>query len=275
MRRHFTPRVILWLLCLAVVLFLTAPVLIVIPLALSTSEFLEFPPPSYSLDWFRLFFGDQAWLTAAYLSLRVALGATLIALLAGTAASYALVRGRFRLRGLTEALLMFPIAMPIVVYAVGAYIVALRIDRIGSTPILILAHAVLSLPFVIITVSAGLRTLDYRLELAAQSLGASPLRAFMTFLPLIAPAVWAGALLAFAFSADEVVVALFISSGTDPTFPVRIFSSIQYQLNPLVPVASTFVLGASFTTGFTYLLVRSVGARQRRINRLKPEIEDG
>jgi ABC-type spermidine/putrescine transport system permease subunit II len=248
--------------CSLVVLFLIAPVLVVVPLSLSTSQFLQFPPPGYSFHWFSVFVHDSGWMSAVYLSLRVALGATALSLVIGTAAAYALVRGRVRFRGLVEPLLVLPMVVPIIVYAIGAYLIVLPLGLVGQTWVLIVAHALLVLPFVFLNVSAGLRTTDYRLELVAQSLGASPFRAFRrVILPLIGPAVWGSALIAFALSIDETVVALFLTADTAPTLPVKMYGSVLYQLNPLVPVAATFVLAATFVIGVVYLVSRRVAMR--------------
>jgi ABC-type spermidine/putrescine transport system permease subunit II len=252
----------LWILCSVVVLFLVAPVLIVVPLSLSTSQFLEFPPPGYSFHWFSVFIHDSTWMNAVYLSLRVALGATALALVIGTAAAYAIVRGGGRFRAVIEPVLVLPMIVPIIVYAIGAYLIALPLGLVGQTWLLIVAHALLVLPYVFLNVGAGLRVTDHRLELVAQSLGASRPRAFRrVILPLIAPAVTGAALLAFALSIDETVVALFLTSDTAPTLPVKMYGSVLYQLNPLVPVAATVVLTATILIGLVYLLSRRVAMR--------------
>jgi putative spermidine/putrescine transport system permease protein len=152
--------------------------------------------------------------------------------------------------------------VPIIVYAIGAYLIALPLGLVGQTWLLIVAHALLVLPYVFLNVSAGLRTTDYRLERVAQSLGASRFRAFRrVILPLIAPAVTGAAFLAFAISIDETVVALFLTSDTAPTLPVKMYGSVLYQLNPLVPVAATVILTATILIGVVYVLVRRVAMR--------------
>jgi ABC-type spermidine/putrescine transport system permease subunit II len=265
-------RIALWTFCGLVAMMLLAPILIVVPLALSSSAFLQFPPPGYSFHWFSVFVHDERWLDAILLSARIAGGAVVVSLLAGLPAAYALVRGRFGLSWLIEPILILPMAVPIVVYAVGAYLITLQLDWVGSIWVLILAHAVIALPYVVLNIAAALRTTDYRLELVAQSLGASPFTAFRKIiLPAIAPAIWASALLTVVLSADEAVASLFLASDTAPTLPVKMYSSILYELNPLVPVASTLVIAGTLTVGIIYLATSLLMARRwRALTEVRP-----
>ncbi|MEA2376205.1 MAG: putative spermidine/putrescine transport system permease protein [Thermoleophilaceae bacterium] len=224
--------------------FLIAPTFIVVPLALSTSAFLEFPPPGWSTRWFDQFFSDPQWTNALTRSLEVATGAMVLAVVLGFAAAYALVRSRSRFLGWFEPVLLLPMMVPIIVYAIAAYGVALTVGLVGSMWLLMAAQAVIALPYVLLNLSAALRTTDPRLELVAQSLGAPPHVAFRkVLLPLITPAVAGAGLIAFALSLDETVVALFLTADGSPTLPVQMYSSIRYQLNPLVPVAATIMMG--------------------------------
>jgi putative spermidine/putrescine transport system permease protein len=258
-------RAPLWILAVLVAFFLIAPVLIVIPLALSTSPFLQFPPPGYGFQWVRQFFSDPSWMSALWLSARVALGAMAVAVIGGTMAAYAITRGRGRFLAWLEPLLVLPMIVPLIIYGVGAYLVALPLGLIGSYWLLIAAHGVITLPYVVLNVGSGLRTTDARLQLVAQSLGASPLRAFFRVVfPLIRPAIAAGALLAVAFSMDETVVALFLTSDTAPTLPVKLYGAVQYNLNPLVPVASAVELLILAIIGLLYFAIRQMSARSWR-----------
>jgi putative spermidine/putrescine transport system permease protein len=245
-----------------VLFFLVAPVLVIVPMAFSSSEFLEFPPPGFSTEWFSAFFDDTAWMDAIFLTLRVGLGAMVIAVVLGTMAAYALARTRLRLRGLSEGVLMLPMVIPTIVYAVGAYLLVLPMGLVGSELLLMCAHAILALPFVVLYMVASISGTDRRLELVAQSLGASRWVAFRTVtLPLIAPAVLASALITLVMSADETVVALFLTSNDAPTLPVKVYNSIQYELNPLVPVAATVVVGGTVAVAAVFFLLRWVVAR--------------
>jgi ABC-type spermidine/putrescine transport system permease subunit II len=163
-------------------------------------------------------------------------------------------------------------AVPIIVYAVGAYVTALPLGWIGSVWVLIAAHTVIALPYVVLNVSAALRTTDHRLELVAQSLGASPLTAFRKVtLPLIAPAVWASALITLVLSADEAVASLFLAADDAPTLSVKLYSSVLYELNPLVPVAATLVVLGTATVGIVYLVTARLMTRRWRGRAAGPE----
>lgn len=240
-----------------VVVFLLAPVLIVVPMSFSSSPFLQFPPPGWSTQWYRTIFSDPEWTGAMLLSARVGVIATLIALSVGTSAAYALVRGRFRAKGALFGVLLLPMIVPSIVFAVGAYLIALRLDLVGSVWLLGCAHAVLALPYVVTTVGASLRTTDHRLELVAQTMGASRLTAFrLVTLPLIAPAMVAAVVITLILSLDETVVSLFLTGDLEPTLPVRVYNSIRYELDPLVPVAGSLVIAATLVIGGIALITR-------------------
>jgi putative spermidine/putrescine transport system permease protein len=241
------------------VMFLVAPVLVVLPMSLSTSAFLQFPPPGFGWDYYDQFFSDPAWRDAIGLSVRVALGSMVVAVVVGTMTAYALVRGRFRGSALVEALFMLPLMVPLIIFGSGAYLVELQLDLVGQTWIVILAHSVIALPYVILNVGAALRATDPRLALVAQTMGASPLTAFREVtLPLIAPAVATGALLTLVLSLDETVVALFLTEDTRPTVPVAIYNTIRYSLDPAVPVAATVILLATLVVALVFFAVRRI-----------------
>jgi ABC-type spermidine/putrescine transport system permease subunit II len=253
---------------LLVVAFLTAPILIVIPMSLSAGAFLQFPPPGWSFQWYRAIFSDPEWTGAMLRSAEVGLIASVLALSAGTSAAYALARGRFRAKGAIQAVLLLPMIVPSIVFAVGAYLIALRLDFVGSVWLLASAHAVLALPYVVLTVGASLRTTDHRLELVAQTLGASRFGAFrLVTLPLIAPALLSGVVITLILSLDETVVALFLTGDLSPTLPVRVYNSIRYELDPVVPVAGTLVIVATLMIGGIGVAIRRLIVRHTHIAR--------
>lgn len=257
-------RVLLWAVVVLVCLFLIAPMIVVVPLSFSDSEFLQFPPPGYTVRWYARFFSDASWTDALWRSAKVSTAATLIAGVVGTAAAYALSGKSLWLRRMMEPLFITPMIVPVIVFAVGIYLAGVALGVIGSLWLLAAAHAVLALPFVILNVSAGLRTLDKDLENASKSLGAVPLTAFcLITLPLIAPSVLGSALMAAVLSFDEAVVALFLSPDLAPTFPVRMYASIKLELDPVLPVAATLVSGATIALGSMMLFMRSWLGRRR------------
>lgn len=241
-----------------VALLLVAPILIVIPVSFSSGQYLQFPPPGWSLEWYRSFFDDPTWIAAVWTSLQVAGITTVVATVLGTLAAMALVRWAGRGHTLASTLLMTPVIVPVIIFAAGAYAMYLNVGLVGSMSGLVLGHTVLALPFVVVNVAAPLRTLDRNLELAAQSLGASPVRTVFTVtLPLIAPGVLAGALFAFITSFDEVVLALFVTTPQTQTLPVKMWSSIQLELDPTIAAASSLmILGSTLVVGLAGLAGR-------------------
>lgn len=205
-----------------VLFYLILPILVVIPLSFSSASYLSFPPPGFSLHWYRNFFTRADWISSAWLSIWVGLAVTVLATALGTPASVALVRGRFAGKGLVNAFILSPLIVPGIIVAIGIYFFYARLGVVGNPIALVLAHTCLAVPFVVINVSATLYGFDERLEYAAMSLGASPWGAFrQVTLPLIRPGVLAGALFAFITSFDELIVALFISGTTAVTLPRR------------------------------------------------------
>ncbi|MGH3360624.1 MAG: ABC transporter permease [Nocardioidaceae bacterium] len=253
---------------LLVAAYLVLPSLVVIPLSFSTSMFLEFPPPGYSTRWFGEFFADPQWRDALVRSVVVAACSACIAVPVGLTASFGLLRARGRAGRALEPLVMVPMMIPVVISGFGMYVVSLRLDMGGSILLVVLAHAVLALPFVVVTVTAALRTFDFRLVLAARVSGASPLTAFRkVVLPVIAPAVGAATLIALMMSLDEAVIATFVAGDTSPTLPVMMFSSITYELNPLVPVAATLLTAATGLMIFAAALLARLGRTRSDIPR--------
>ena len=226
-----------------VAIWMAVPPLVVIPMSLNDSRSFSFPPESFSLRWYREFFTEPTWINSLQASLCIAVQVTLVSVVVGTMASVALVRGRFFGRRLVEVLGLAPLVVPLVVFGLGAYALFLNWGLVGTPVGFVAAHTVLAVPYVIITVSSSLRTIDTDMERAAAVLGAGPLRVFWRItLPTILPSMLAGGLFAFVTSFDEVVVALFISSPDLRTLPVEMYSSVTRDIDPTIAAASTLIL---------------------------------
>lgn len=241
--RTATPRrVILGLIAALVGLYLVLPTLIIIPLSLNSSTVLGVFRDGWTFSWFEELFTDPAWGRAAGVSLQVALGTTVLASVIGTATSLGLARLPGRLRMAVLAVVLSPVVIPPVIIGIGIYVLFLRWYLDGSLIGLVLAHTVLSVPFVVITVSTSLTQLDPVYGRAAASLGSSPLTAFRRVtLPLIAPGVAAGALFAFVTSWDEVVVSIFITDANTRTLPVLMWSQVRTQVTPTLAAIGVFL----------------------------------
>jgi len=236
-----------------VLAFLCLPVIIVVTMSFSSAKSLEFPPPGLSLRWYGTFFGDSRWLDAGTNSVLLAGLASTIALLLGTVASYALLRGRFPGRRLIEANFMAPIIVPSIITAVSLFIAFARTGVRGTFGALVLAHTILVVPYVVLIMRVAIKSFDERIEQVAFTLGASKLRVLWSIvLPNLVPSAVAAWIFAFIISFDEVVVTLFLS-GTYMTVPKRMFNELIMQINPTITAIATILIGIN--TLAVYLLV--------------------
>jgi putative spermidine/putrescine transport system permease protein len=251
------PRLLLVLVCIAIGIFLILPIFIVIPISFSSAKFLQFPPPGWSLQWYQAFFSSQAWMNALKTSATIAVPTTVLATFLGTAAALALLRGKFPGAGVLNAVIMAPLIVPVIIAACGIFAVFRVWGLIGTVSGLILAHTALAIPFVVVTVSASLRTVDRRLEQAARGLGAPPLVAFRRItLPLILPGVLSGALFAFVTSLDEVIVSLFISTAQVRPLAVQMWSDVRGAIDPTIAAVSTLLFAFSLIVLLLVSLLR-------------------
>ncbi|HEX5497722.1 MAG TPA: ABC transporter permease [Thermomicrobiales bacterium] len=250
-------RALLALFCAGVGVFLILPIFIVIPISFSSAQFLQFPPPGWSLQWYRNFFASPAWMNALKTSASVALPTTMLATVLGTAAALALIRSKFPGSGLLNAIIMAPLIVPVIIAACGIFAVFRIWGLVGTLGGLILAHTALAIPFVVVTVSASLRTVDRRLEQAARGLGASSWVAFRRItLPLILPGVLSGALFALVTSLDEVIVSLFISTAQVRPLAVQMWSDVRGAIDPTIAAISTMLFGFSLVLLLVFTLLR-------------------
>lgn len=239
----------------ACVVFLLLPILVIVPLSFSSSSFLVYPIPEFSLRWYAELFDSSEWTAAAKNSFIVAPAATLIATVLGTLAATGLANSSFPGKGVVMTLLLAPIIVPIVVVGVGTYLFFARYGLSDSYTALILVHAALGTPFVVTTVTATLQGFNRNLVRASLSLGASPIETFFRItLPVIAPGVISGALFAFATSFDDVVVTLFLAGPNQVTLPRQMFTGIRENITPIIAAVATLL--TIFTTGLLLILER-------------------
>jgi putative spermidine/putrescine transport system permease protein len=245
----------------AVLAFLLLPILVVVPLSFSSSSFLAYPLPGFSLKWYENLFTSAEWARAAKNSFIVAPGATLIATVLGTLTAVGLARVNFPGKTSLMSVLIAPMVVPIVVVGVACYLFFARIGLADSYTGLILVHAALGAPFVVTTVLATLQGFNHNLVRASLSLGANPVETFFRItLPVIAPGVISGALFAFATSFDEVVVTLFIAGPTQVTLPRQMFTGIRENINPTIAAVATLL--TIFTTSLMLVLEWIRGKRR-------------
>jgi putative spermidine/putrescine transport system permease protein len=262
---HVAHRVI----CAAVLLFLIAPIIVIMPLSFNSESYFTYPMPGLSLQWYREFFTNPRWIDSVVMSLQVAFSVTIIATALGILASLGLSRLNMRGKAAIIAMLLMPMIVPVIISAVGMYFfyVSLGILNITWAPVgLILAHTALAAPFVVISVTATLSGFDYNLMRAGASLGAPPTTVFFkVVMPLILPGVISGALFAFVTSFDEVVVAVFLASPEQRTLPKQMFNGIRENINPTITAAATLLILVSVALLTSLELLRRRQERMRGI----------
>lgn len=227
---------------IAVLVFLLAPTLIVVPASLSETTVLNFPPDSLSLRWYDDLVSDAVWRDSLTQTVIVGLVATVIATPIGVMAAMSLVRGRYWGKSLVRLLIMSPLLIPLIVLAAGLYPLYSDLQAIGTPSGLGLAHAALALPFVVLVMIGAVQNFDEGLEAAARSLGANRWQAFWTVtFPNLRGAIGAAALIAFITSFDEVVLAIFLSTGNE-TLPVTLFNYLRTEISPIIAAVSTVLV---------------------------------
>ncbi|MGJ4941978.1 ABC transporter permease [Bradyrhizobium sp. HKCCYLS1011] len=262
-RGHLSPDPGRWLLngfVGLVLVFLLLPTLIVVPMSLGEASYIQFPPKGLTLKWYHAYFSDPDWMGATWFSLKTAFATAVGATVIGTLASFALVRGNLPGARALQALTLAPLIVPHIVLAVALYLVFAPIGLTGNFAGFAIANTMLSVPFVVLTISAALQRFDPALELAALSCGASRTQAFWhVVLPNIAPGVAAGAVFAFLASFDEATVAFFISGVEGKTITRKLFEDIDYNLTPVIAAASTVmvVVSLALMAGVEWLRSRS------------------
>jgi putative spermidine/putrescine transport system permease protein len=242
--------------------FLVSPFVVVLPNGFSSGAYLAFPTPGVSLRWFRNFFASRTWIDAAITSFEVALAAAAIATVTGTAAAIALDGWSFRGKTALVLLLLSPLVIPAVIVGIAAYTFFVSIRLYGSLVALVLAHGLLGIPYVLLSVLAALNQRDPRLGMAALSLGASPWQTFREVtLPLAMPGVAGGAILAFVISFDDVVVATFLAGVRTTTLPMRMFQAVEAELDPTIAAASTLLVAFA---ALVLVALRALARLERR-----------
>lgn len=249
--------------CFAVLGFLVVPILVVAPISFTSGNLLAFPLPGLSLRWYESLVETTVWLTAAQNSLFIGLASSALAMLLGTLAALGLARSSFALKRLIIGLILSPVLVPIVITAVGIYFAFAATGLSGTYLGLILAHAVLSVPFVVITVMASLENFDFTLVRAANALGASPLTAFRRVtLPIVFPGIASGGLFAFATSFDEIVVTLFLAAPDQRTLPRQLFSGVREYVSPGIAAVATLLV---ILSALLLVIVQLLARRSRKL----------
>lgn len=233
-----------------ILLYLVAPVIVVVATAFTTTAYPVFPPQGFTLQWFERFLGMPEFTDAIRRSALLAFSSTTVATILGTFSALSLARYRFSGREAISAFMLSPILFPTIVFGLALLIFYSRVGLSGSFAGLVIAHSVLTTPFVIRLVMASLAEFDPAVEEASRNLGAGWWRTFLQVtLPLIRPGVLAGAVFAFIISFDELVVTLFLAGPDMTTLPVRIYTYVEFSSDPTISAISTMLIVAWMLIG--------------------------
>ncbi len=233
-----------------ILLYLVAPVIVVVATAFTTTAYPVFPPQGFTLQWFERFLGMPEFTEAIRRSALLASSSTLVATVLGTFSALSLARYRFRGREAISAFMLSPILFPTIVFGLALLVFYSRVGLSGSFSGLVIAHSILTTPFVIRLVMASLAEFDPAVEEASRNLGAGWWRTFLQVtLPLIRPGVLAGAVFAFIISFDELVVTLFLAGPDMTTLPVRIYTYVEFSSDPTISAISTMLIVAWMLIG--------------------------
>lgn len=284
---YATAGQVLWhhgfrVICGLIFFFLITPIVVVMPLSFNaqdfftfTPEMLQLKPEGFSLKHYQDFFSNESWQRSLKNSILIAPLATIISVSLGTLAAVGLSQSHVPFKRAIMAILISPMIVPLIISATGMFFfystlgnwlegtLGLNKGFVGYVKV-VLAHAVLGIPFVIITVTATLVGFDNSLTRAAANMGASPLKTFFKVqMPLILPGVISGALFAFITSFDEVVVVLFVGSAAQKTLPWQMFIGLREQISPTILAVATILVALSI------LLLASLELLRRRSERLR------
>ena len=277
---HYTFRII----CGVIFVFLITPILVVMPLSFNaqdfftfTPEMLQFDPEGYSLKHYKDFFTNNEWQRSFKNSLLIAPIATLVSVSLGTLAAIGLSQSHVPFKRAITAILISPMIVPLIISATGMFFfyshvgnfledtIGLDKNFVGYVKV-ILAHSVLGIPFVIITVTATLVGFDSSLTRAAANMGANPVKTFFKIqMPLILPGVISGGLFAFITSFDEVVVVMFVGSTNQKTLPWQMFTGLREQISPTILAVATILVVISIALLITLEMLRRRSERLRGI----------
>jgi putative spermidine/putrescine transport system permease protein len=250
--------------------FLMLPILVIIPLSFNAEPFFTFTdgmlaldPEAYSLKWYQEILSDDKWILAIKNSFFIGICATLIATVLGTLAAIGMSNSDMPFQRAIMAILLSPMIVPLIITAAGMFFFYTQFNLAGSYLGVIIAHAALGTPFVIITVNAALAGFDHSLINASLGMGAKPTYTFFNvIMPLIRPGVISGALFAFVTSFDEVIVVLFLAGPEQRTIPRQMFSGLREEINPTILAVAALLVVVSM---FLLLTLEYLRARSERI----------
>lgn len=242
-----------------------APILIVFPLSFTSLSYFKFPPSGYSMKWYLSFFQDSQWVDVFVRSIEIALFTSVLSLIIGTMAAYAVIRINFWGKRIFMGIMIAPMIIPVIVVGAALYSYFADLKLTNTITGLVLAHSISAIPVVFVSVLSGLKDMDINLERAAIGLGATPIRAFFKVtVPIIGPSFFSGAIFAFMISFDEIVLSIFVSGPSTKTLPVKMWENLNTNVDPTIASVSTIMITLTIAAFFLQeLIIR--GAKKRKI----------
>lgn len=227
--------------------FLVLPMLVVFPLSITDKYYLSLPQDGISFEHYGNFFANSEWISATWQSIVIGIASASLAMVLGTLCAIGCWRISSKISDIIRALMLLPIIVPAIVHALAFYRFWADLKLLDSYFGVILAHTMIGIPYVVITVSASLSNFNPMLEQAARNLGASLWQAVRYVIaPIVMPGILSGGAIAFAISFDDIVVVLFITSRVIYTLPKRIWNGIQDHLDPTIAVVAALLITVTF-----------------------------
>lgn len=235
-----------------ILIIIILPAIVILPQSFTSLNYFTYPIPDYSLKWYEKFFANKEWIVGLERSLLIAVISAILATIIGTMAAVAIQKLSFKGKSVFMSLMIAPMVVPVIVTGVALYTTFSKIGLTNTIPGIVLAHTLLAIPMVFITMMSGLSNVNENLELAAMSMGASPIRTFFQVtLPTVKSSVTASMLFAFVTSLDEVVVTIFVSGANTKTLTMVMWENLRTTINPTLAVAATFLVVLTLGTYVT------------------------
>ncbi len=250
---------------IVVLFFLIAPVFVLVPLSFTSLSYFKFPPPSFSMQWYHAFFNNSQWVQCFGRSIVIAALTVGMSLVIGTMAAAAVTRIEFKHKDVFMAFMVLPMVIPVIIISIALYNTFSSLGLTDTILGLVLAHTLLSIPMVFVTVMTGLKSVDKNIELAAMGLGSKYISIFFNItLPQIKPSMVSAAIFAFSTSIDEVTVTMFISGAKTKTLPVAMWESMRNNITPDIAAVSTILISITLVMLFIQEIVRGRSAKIRQ-----------
>ena len=251
----------LYVYTILLIIVMILPAVVILPQAFTSLNYFKFPVEETSFKWFEKFFDNEQWVVGLGRSMMIAVLAAVLATVIGTTAALAMNKLNFKGKSIFMSIMIAPMVVPVVVVGAALYTTFAPIGLTNSIPGLVLAHTLLVIPMVFVTMLSGFANVNENLELAAMSMGSSPVGAFFKVtLPTVKTSLVSSVLFAFVTSLDEVVVTTFVSGANTKTLTMVMWENMRTNIDPTLAVAALFMI--ILTLGM-YIIKEVVEARSK------------